>query len=93
MILSALIPSTFHCSVHLIVGFYPGVMSPALSRSVTFGFCHQFGLTIATGVMFDLSHIGFADAGVSPWLPDLGLNYSLAIDEFIVSFGGVDKIS
>ncbi len=79
MILSALILVPLLGS--LIVGFYPGVMSPALSRSVTFGFSvTSLVLTIATGVMFDLSHIGLQMQEFLPWLPDLGLNYSLAID-------------
>ncbi|MCX5965316.1 MAG: NADH-quinone oxidoreductase subunit M [Cyanobacteria bacterium] len=65
----------------LIVGFYPGVMSPALSRLVTIGFASiSLLLTIAIGVMFDLSHIGLQMQDFLPWLPDLGLNYSLAID-------------
>lgn len=79
MILSALILVPLLGS--LIVGFYPGVMSPALARSVTFGFSvTSLVLTIATGVMFDLSHIGLQMQEFLPWLPDLGLNYSLAID-------------
>lgn len=79
MILSALILVPLLGS--LIVGFYPGAMSPALSRSVTFSFAViGLVLTIATGVMFDLSHIGFQMQEFLPWLPDLGLNYSLAID-------------
>jgi len=79
MILSALILVPLLGS--LIVGFYPGVMSPALSRSVTFGFSViSLVLTIVTGVMFDLSHIGLQMQEFLPWLPDLGLNYSLAID-------------
>ncbi len=79
MILSALILLPLLGS--LIVGFYPGVMSPALARSVTFGFSvTSLVLTIATGVMFDLSHIGLQMQEFLPWLPDLGLNYSLAID-------------
>ncbi len=64
-----------------IVGFYPGAMSPSLSRWVTIGFASiSLGLTIAIGVMFDLSHIGLQMQEFLPWLPDLGLNYSLAID-------------
>ncbi len=79
MILSALILVPLLGS--LVVGFYPGVMSPALARSVTFGFSViSLVLTIATGVMFDLSHIGLQMQEFLPWLPDLGLNYSLAID-------------
>ena len=79
MILSALILVPLLGS--LIVGFYPGVMSPALSRLVTIGFASiSLLLTIAIGVMFDLSHIGLQMQEFLPWLPDLGLNYSLAID-------------
>lgn len=79
MILSALILVPLLGS--LIVGFYPGVMSPALSRLVTIGFASiSLLLTIAIGVMFDLSHIGLQMQDFLPWLPDLGLNYSLAID-------------
>ncbi len=79
MILSALILVPLLGS--LIVGFYPGVISLALSRSITIGFASiSLLLTIATGVMFDLSHIGLQMQEFLPWLPDLGLNYSLAID-------------
>ncbi len=79
MILSALILIPLLGS--LIVGFYPGVMSPSLSRSVTFSFSViSLVLTIVIGVMFDLSHIGLQMQEFLPWLPDLGLNYSLAID-------------
>lgn len=79
MILSALILVPLLGS--LIVGFYPGVISLALSRSITVGFASiSLLLTIATGVMFDLSHIGLQMQEFLPWLPDLGLNYSLAID-------------
>lgn len=79
MILSALILVPLLGSS--IVGFYPGVISLALSRSITIGFASiSLLLTIATGVMFDLSHIGLQMQEFLPWLPDLGLNYSLAID-------------
>ena len=79
MILSALILVPLIGS--LIVGFYPGVMLPSLSRRVTIGFASiSLLLTIGTGVMFDLSHIGLQMKEFLPWLPDLGLNYSLAID-------------
>jgi NAD(P)H-quinone oxidoreductase subunit 4 len=79
MILSALILVPLLGS--LIVGFYPGVISLALSRSITIGFASiSLLLTIVTGVMFDLGHIGLQMQEFLPWLPDLGLNYSLAID-------------
>jgi NAD(P)H-quinone oxidoreductase subunit 4 len=64
-----------------IVGFYPGVVSPALSRLITIAFAAiSFVLTIAIGIQFDLTHIGLQMQEFLPWLPDLGLNYSLAID-------------
>ena len=79
MMLSALILVPLIGSA--IVGFYPGLMSPALSRLVTIGFTViSFVLTIAIGIQFDLSHIGLQMQEFLPWLPDLGLNYSLAID-------------
>ena len=79
MMLSALILVPLIGSA--VVGFYPGIMSPALSRLVTIGFAAtSLVLTIAIGIQFDLSSIGLQMREFLPWLPDLGLNYSLAID-------------
>ncbi len=65
----------------LIVGFFPGVLSPALSRLITIVFAAiSLILTIVVGAAFDLTHVGFQMEEFLPWLPDLGLNYRVAID-------------
>jgi NAD(P)H-quinone oxidoreductase subunit 4 len=62
----------------LILGFYP---DGSKSRSIALAFSAvSLILTIVVGSGFDLQHVGFQMQEMLPWLPALGLNYSLAID-------------
>ncbi len=64
-----------------ILGFYPGQLTPRQARlgaiAVVLGL---LGLTISLFAQFDLQQSGFQLATSVPWLPPLGLNFSLAID-------------
>jgi NAD(P)H-quinone oxidoreductase subunit 4 len=64
-----------------ILGFYPGQLTPAQSRNgAIVTAIVLLGLTIAVFSQFDLTQPGLQFATSLPWLPQLGLNFSWAID-------------
>ena len=79
MILSALILIPLIGSI--VIGFFPGTLSNQQTRLGAIVFSAvSFGLTILLATRFDLMQGGLQMQEFMPWLPDLGLNYSLAVD-------------
>jgi NAD(P)H-quinone oxidoreductase subunit 4 len=64
-----------------VIGFYPGQLTPTQARrGAIVTALGLLGLTIALFMQFDLQQSGFQLASSLPWLPPLGLDFSLAID-------------
>ncbi|MFM2430217.1 MAG: hypothetical protein RLZZ511_1430 [Cyanobacteriota bacterium] len=64
-----------------ILGFYPGTLSQIQARNGAIATASGIlVMTIALFFQFDLSQQGFQQALSLPWLPPLGLNFSLAVD-------------
>ena len=79
MILSALILIPLIGSI--VIGFFPVTLSNQQTRLGAIVFSAvSFGLTILLATRFDLMQGGLQMQEFMPWLPDLGLNYSLAVD-------------
>ena len=79
MILSALILIPLIGSI--VVGFFPGPLSAQRTRLGAIIFSTvSLGLTVLLATRFDLMQGGLQMQEFVPWLPDLGLNYSLAVD-------------
>jgi NAD(P)H-quinone oxidoreductase subunit 4 len=79
MILSALILIPLLGA--MAIGFFPKPFSEAQTRGIAIVFSAiSFGLTILLGTRFDLLQGGLQMQEFLPWLPELGLNYSVAVD-------------
>ncbi len=79
MILSALVLVPILGAI--IIGFFPKQLSEAQTRWCAIAFSAvSFGLTVLLCARFDLLQGGLQMQEFMPWLPELGLNYSLAID-------------
>jgi NAD(P)H-quinone oxidoreductase subunit 4 len=65
----------------LLLGLYPGELSAAKARSGAIVVSTALlGLTVYLCSQFDLTQTGLQFQTLIPWLPELGLNFSLAID-------------
>ncbi len=65
----------------IIIGFFPGTLSASRARLGAIAVSSVlFALTIWLLTQFDLSNPGFQMKEYLPWIPTLGLNYSLAVD-------------
>ncbi len=79
MILSALVLVPILGAI--VIGFFPKQLSEAQTRWCAIAFSAvSFGLTVILCTRFDLLQGGLQMQEFMPWLPELGLNYSLAID-------------
>ncbi len=79
MILSALVLVPILGAI--LIGFFPKQLSEAQTRWCAIAFSAvSFGLTVILCTRFDLLQGGLQMQEFMPWLPELGLNYSLAID-------------
>ncbi|QIZ70761.1 NADH-quinone oxidoreductase subunit M [Oxynema aestuarii] len=64
-----------------IVGFWPGKANSSWLRTVALAIATLiFGWTLAIAMQFDLGVSGFQLREFTPWVPQLGLTYHLAID-------------
>jgi NAD(P)H-quinone oxidoreductase subunit 4 len=65
----------------IILGFYPGTLSQTQARNGAIATAVGIVImTVALFLQFDLNQQGFQQALSLPWLPPLGLNFSLAVD-------------
>jgi NAD(P)H-quinone oxidoreductase subunit 4 len=79
MILSALVLVPILGAI--LIGFFPKQLSEAQTRGCAIVFSAvSFGLTVILCTRFDLLQGGLQMQEFWPWLPELGLNYSLAVD-------------
>jgi NAD(P)H-quinone oxidoreductase subunit 4 len=79
MILSALVLVPILGAI--VIGFFPKQLSEAQTRGCAIAFSAvSFGLTVILCTRFDLLQGGLQMQEFWPWLPELGLNYSLAVD-------------
>ncbi|OUC13310.1 MAG: NAD(P)H-quinone oxidoreductase subunit D4 [Alkalinema sp. CACIAM 70d] len=76
-----------------VIGFYPGQLSAARARWGAIGVASiLFALTALLFTQFDLTQAGFQMQELMPWLPALGLNYSLSIDGISLPLVGLANL-
>lgn len=75
------------------IGFYPGALSAARARTLAIAVSAVlFALTLALFAQFDLSQATFQMQTLLPWLPPIGLNFSLAIDGLSLPLVGLTNL-